>query len=342
MNNFAIFVTIIAAALFGISTPVSKIFLQKFNPFQLAGLLYLGAGFILFPFAVFSRKKYIIPKLNRTNISRIILMIIFGGILGPVFLLSGLKLASASSVSLWLNLELFATAVLGYLFFKDHIGKYEWIGIACGIFAGFLLVINEKVSGISAGLLITIACFCWGLDNHFTALIDGITPVQSTVLKGIFAGLVNFIIGYFLTGEIPSIQLVIMAVILGAVSYGISIVLYITAAQNIGAVRSQIIFSSAPFFGLIFSAVLLYETISGIQLAAAFLLIISIIFMFIEKHVHSHAHERLVHIHLHGHDDMHHAHEHDPGSSKHVHPHEHEEISHSHTHLPDLHHRHDH
>ena len=35
---------LVAAALFGASTPASKLLLRHFGPFQLAGLLYLGAA----------------------------------------------------------------------------------------------------------------------------------------------------------------------------------------------------------------------------------------------------------------------------------------------------------
>lgn len=344
MKIYPIIIAFISACLFGIATPVSKALLNSLNPFQLAGLLYLGAGIGLIPYQYnyFKGKQYV--GINKENIKKIIGAIICGGILGPVFLLFGLSHASSSSVSIWLNLELFATAVLGHFFFHDYLGKNGWFGVVLGFLAGVFLSFNDNASGFLAGSLITAACLCWGMDNHFTAMIDGISPAQSTMIKGIVAGFVNCIIGYIVGGCFPPLQAIIIALVVGVFSYGVSIVLYITSAQNIGAVRSQIIFSSAPFWGLIFSIILLHDSISIIQIAAIMLLIISIFLVMSESHNHPHEHSSCNHIHLHRHDDEHHMHTHSGQKQPlmHIHFHNHTPISHVHKHLPDIHHRHDH
>ena len=119
---------VLSAALFGMAAPLSKLLLANLNYFLLAGLLYLGAAAGLLPFAL-SRIRTKIDRIDQNNILRISGSILFGGILGPVFLLLGLKIANAASVSLWLNLELVATAILGWLFFKDHLDFRGWIGV---------------------------------------------------------------------------------------------------------------------------------------------------------------------------------------------------------------------
>ena len=98
-----------------------------------------------------------------------------------------------------------------------------------------------------AALFVLLACVCWGLDNHYTALIDAITPTQMTFLKGLVAGAINGAIGIFLAPSLPEFRILAGALIVGVFSYGLSIVLYITAAHCLGATRSQILFSSAPF-----------------------------------------------------------------------------------------------
>lgn len=190
--------------------------------------------------------------------------VLFGGMLAPLLLLMGLKLASAAAVSLWLPLELVATAVLGRMIFRDHLGLFGWMGIAGILAASILLGFGEGISGIPAGLLIMLACLCWGFDNNFTSLIDGITPAQITFWKGLIAGLINLsiglltqdihITGYSLTGALG----------VGALSYGTSIVLYITATQNIGAARGQMFFASSPFFGVVLSYLFLGEPVTSI------------------------------------------------------------------------------
>ncbi|ACF13458.1 protein of unknown function DUF6 transmembrane [Chloroherpeton thalassium ATCC 35110] len=286
----------------------------------------------MFPFALREKKIGEIHRIGKKNLLRLIGAIGFGGIAGPVLLLLGLQKASASSVSLWLNLELVATALLGVLFFKDHLGRYGWIGVIGTVAASLILTWHEGNIGLLALVLIGAACIAWGLDNHLTALIDGITPTQSTFWKGLVGRTTNFAFG--LLFEPNSIQgnSLFLALVVGVFAYGISITLYITAAQNIGATRSQMIFGSAPFWGVILSFVFLGEQISHFQIVAIVLLIASLITLFLEQHSHPHTHEAITHKHLHHHDEHHnHPHVENP-SSYHSHWHTHEKITHSHPH----------
>jgi drug/metabolite transporter (DMT)-like permease len=270
--------------------------------------------------------------------------ILFGGVLGPVLLLAGLRIAAAASVSLWLNLEMAATVIIGVLFFKDHLSGRGWLAALGVLAAAVFIAWGGGVAGLKAGGLVALACLCWGMDNHLTALIDGITPAQSTFWKGIVAGSVNLGLGLSLAPmAVPPLALA-AALGLGAVSYGLSILLYITAAQNLGAIRSQLIFSGAPFFGLLFS-ILMGDRLTWPQWLAMALFVVSIYLLFRETHSHTHHHDPLTHVHSHFHPDQHHDHTHPEGKAvagRHSHRHTYAEIEHSHPHWPDLHHRHEH
>ncbi len=344
MKMYAILLAFLAATLFGASTPASKVLLNTFPPFQLAGLLYLGAALGVTPIILRDSGLKVPWQLEPKNRYRLLGAIAWGGILAPVFLLLGLKLASAASVSLWLNLELVATALLGYWFFHDHLGRWGWFGVLGTIFAAALLSFGEGIAGIEAGLLVALACLCWGLDNHLTALIDGISPTQSTFWKGLIAGTVNLSIGLLIQPIATSPKAILGGLAIGALSYGASMVLYITSSQSLGATRSQMIFSCAPFFGVVFSAFALGETISLIQKIALLLKVGSLFALFQDQHGHKHKHTLIFHEHFHSHDDGHHTHYHGEKSVslRHSHGHEHEAILHTHPHFPDLHHRHKH
>lgn len=343
-QSYSVVLALLAAALFGAATPASKALLKSLSVLQLAGLLYLGAV-VAVSIESMRQQSWRSPlKMSPVNRWRLIGAVVLGGIMGPVLLLLGLQVASAGSVSLWLNLELVATAVLGRLLFHDHLGRFGWLGVAGVVFAGLLLGYHEGTAGIWAGLLVAGACVCWGFDNHFTALIDGITPTQSTFWKGLVAGTTNLAIGIMLEPLSAPTGDIIWALAIGALSYGASIALYITAAQGLGATRAQLFFASAPFFGLVLSAIFLNESISFLQGTAALVLAGSLAVLFRDQHDHYHHHHRIAHEHSHRHDDAHHTHVHegmDP-STRHTHWHEHELIEHKHPHWPDLHHRHDH
>lgn len=343
-NKFGIFAALAAAFLFGAAAPLGKPLLAFLTDFQLAGLLYLGAA--LGVLLILLRERPLTPpwRMPKRDALRLAGAILFGGVLGPVLLLAGLRIAAAASVSLWLNMEMTATVVIGVLFFKDHLSGRGWLAAIGVLAAAVLMAWTGGMAGFQAGGLVALACICWGVDNHLTALIDGITPAQSTFWKGIAAGGVNLALGLAAAPLIAQPLSLAAALGLGAVAYGLSILLYITAAQNLGAIRSQLIFSGAPFFGLLFS-ILLGDSLSWMQWLAMTLFAGSIYLLFRETHSHLHHHDPMTHVHTHFHPDQHHSHSHDKGekvTGRHAHEHTHAEMQHSHPHWPDLHHRHEH
>lgn len=340
----AIGIAILAAALFGAATPASKLLLDDFTPFQLAGLLYLGAAIGVAPTAWKGGRLRLPARADKANRHRLFGAVLSGGVAGPVFLLLGLRSAEAASVSLWLNFELAATALLGVLFFREYIGPLGWCGVVAAFSGAGILAFGGGVAGAVAACFVLAACLCWGLDNHLTALIDGITPSQSTFWKGLVAGVTNLSIGFALAPLPPTGLPIVVALSVGVFAYGASIVLYISAAQRLGATRAQIAFASAPFFGVLLSVVLLAEPITIAHVIAGALFITAIVLFMLEQHSHVHSHAAIEHEHAHRHDDGHHDHAH-PGlaaATRHSHRHRHEPLEHAHPHWPDLHHRHSH
>lgn len=330
-----------AAALFGSSPPVAKVLLRDVGPLTLAGLLYLGAALGVLPFSLRggSRER----RRNRTHLRHLLTAIFFGGVAGPVLLLLGLARAPAASVSLWLNLETVATAVLAWLFFREHLGLRTGLAAACVVAAGVMLALPFDAGTATGAALVAAACVCWGLDNNATALIDGYTPAQSTAIKGLAAGTFNLALGIALEGAPPASAL-LPALALGAFAYGVSIMLYIGGAHQLGATRSQMIFATAPFWGTAVAWAGFGEATTTAQLIAIAPMAAGVALLLTGEHSHQHEHEELVHTHSHRHDDDHHDHVHPglPAWVRHTHEHRHEPVRHAHPHHPDLHHRHEH
>lgn len=332
-----------SACLFGAATPACKVLLSDTPPQVLAGLLYLGAALGVLP-AVVRTKTFWPPRhAGRRTLFLLTGTTIFGGILGPILLLFGLRSASSGSVSLWLNLEFVATVILGYFVFREHLTVRGWTAAGGTLFAAALLAGGEGTAGLPSIFFVGSACLCWGFDNHFTALIDGITPAQTTLWKGIVAGTFNLIFGWTVTGDVGGVHTILVALLIGSLAYGVSVTLYIITAQGFGASRSQMVFSTAPFFGVVFSVTILGETFTEIQALATGIIATSLVLLFTEKHAHIHRHDSTSHQHGHRHTDAHHDHDHDePIEANHMHWHEHDPVEHDHKHWPDLHHRHDH
>jgi drug/metabolite transporter (DMT)-like permease len=193
---------------------------------------------------------------------------------------------------------------------------------------------------------VAAACLCWALDNHWTARLDALPPSATTFWKGIVAGTTNLTLGFALAPFEARGAAIGLALGTGALSYGVSITLYVIAAQAIGATRAQVLFASAPLFGVGLAALWLGEPVTMLQALAAAVLALSVALVMRDRHAHTHAHEALAHVHWHRHDDGHHRHAHDSGAGRsagaHSHWHVHETLRHAHPHWPDLHHRHGH
>jgi drug/metabolite transporter (DMT)-like permease len=349
---------LLAAVLFGASTPASKALLDEVGPLTLAGLLYLGGALGVLPWA----RRGGSAALRRDRRERLLLAgaVVFGGGLGPVLMLLGLEAAPSSSVSLWLNLETVATTLLAWAVFREHLDRRAWLAAALALVGGVALAAPGGFANGRAALLVAAACVCWGLDNNLTALIGGFTPAQTTLVKGLAAGAANLVLGLVFEGAprfaglpiseglSPRFDLLALALVVGALSYGASITLYISGAQLLGASRSQLIFGTAPFLGTALSWIFLGEPVEPAQLLAAALMGAALVLLAGERHSHEHTHERFVHTHSHRHDDGHHDHVHpgpSPGISpgtRHTHEHTHEPTTHEHAHAPDQHHRHEH
>lgn len=341
---YAFSLALLSAILFGASTPASKALLGSLEPFQLAGLLYVGAAIGMAPVVALERRQAARLRLDRANALRLAGAVVFGGVLGPVLLLAALRLTLAGSVSLLLNLEGVATAILGVVLFREHLGRAGWIGVTGTLTASALVAGAGGWPGFAGALLTAGACLCWALDNHLTALIDGITPARSTIAKGTVAGFTNLAIGVVAADFVATPAVIAAALAVGVLSYGVSIALYIRSAHELGATRAQAVFASAPFVGAALAFAFLGEPVGVVHVAAALLLIPSLVSLFLSQHAHAHVHEAVDHTHSHRHDDRHHLHVHadlEP-HVRHSHVHHHDPLAHAHPHWPDVHHRHRH
>jgi drug/metabolite transporter (DMT)-like permease len=341
---YALLLALLSAVLFGASTPASKLLLRDLAPLQLTGLLYLGAAAGVAPIVWLERRRGVRATGGRANAARLAGAVLLGGLLGPVLMLFGLRQSQAGSVSLLLNLEIVATALLGVAFFREPLGRLGWAGVAGVVAAGAILAGSSGWPGLVSALLVAAACVCWGLDNHWTALIDGITPAASTLAKGIGAGVAALALGITAAPFAAPPAVSAAAHATGALCYGASIALYIAAAHELGATRAQSVFASAPFVGAGLSFALLGEPFGWEHAAATPLFAVSLAALLRSQHAHAHVHEALEHVHSHSHDDGHHLHAHPglPRTARHTHAHRHERLEHMHPHWPDVHHRHGH
>jgi len=340
---------LMAALLFGASTPFAKLLLGKLEPVLLAGLLYLGSGLGLSLWSLLRRgaKREGADEagLNRADLPWLGGAILFGGVIGPVLLMIGLRITPASSVSLLLNLEAVFTALLAWFVFKENFDRRIALGMLAIVFGGIVLSWSGPAEARLpwGAILIAAACMAWAIDNNLTRNVSAADPLHIAAAKGLVAGTVNLIIAFALGASLPQLRAVGGAALVGFLGYGVSLVLFVLALRHIGTARTGAYFSVAPFAGAALSILLLRDSITAQFLIAAVLMSIGVWLHLTEKHQHEHFHEAMEHEHRHSHDE-HHQHHDDPEllAQTHSHPHRHEPLRHAHPHYPDIHHRHAH
>jgi drug/metabolite transporter (DMT)-like permease len=334
-----------AAVLFGASPPFAKLLLPNGGPLVVAALLYVGAGIALSAAELAPRRTTEAP-LRVADLSLLGPIVILGGIVGPLLMLWGLARVPAVFASLLLNLEAPLTVVAGVLFFGDHAGGRSWV--ATLLVVGGAMLLSGAPSSLAAspvgGLAIAGACASWALDNNLTQRLSLRDPIAVARAKALAAGGSLLVIVVLLRDPLPPIVSLFEVLLLGFVSYGVSLVLTVRAMRVLGAARQAAYFASAPFVGAVLAVPLLGERPDAAVAVAGMLIAGGIFLLVRERHAHWHTHETIEHDHSHVHDD-HHRHAHEPDTSAvepHSHPHRHAPFAHEHPHVPDLHHRHRH
>jgi len=337
----------LSALLFGASTPVAKLLLGSVDPWMTAALLYLGAGGGLAALHLSRaalRRPAAEAPLRRADLPWLGLVILAGGVGGPLLLMSGLARTTAASASLMLNLEGLATMAIAWITFRENVDPRLLLG-AAAILAGAALLSWRGQASLDLGApLVAAACLCWGLDNNLTRRLSSADPVRIAMLKGLVAGAVNLALALAHGAAVPSALPALAAGVVGFLGYGLSLALFVLALRHLGAARTGAWFSLAPFVGAALAVPILGEPLPARLLAAGALMGAGLWLHLAERHEHEHTHETMEHEHRHRH-DAHHRHDHaadvDP-REPHAHRHRHARLTHRHPHYPDLHHRHGH
>jgi len=354
MNTLPLLFAILSAVLFGASTPLAKLLLGEIHPIALAGLLYTGVFLGLGAYTLVTRgltgARRAIPHskdaaLVKKDLPWLAGAILAGGISAPVCLMSGLSRISGFAASLLLNFEGIATALIAVWFFKENAGKRVWLALAFMTAAGVFLAWSPEQGrpDLTGPILVLLAMIGWGLDNNLTRQISDKDPFQIATIKGLVSGTVLLSIA-FLTGKGVGIGgAMVYGLVVGAVCYGLSLVLFIRALKGLGAFRTGAFFSLGPFVGSLASLVLLKDALRWPMVSAGLLMIVAVALILGEKHIHTHSHEQNVHSHSHSHGDPPHFHPHQGKVHEpHTHEHIHEATDHVHGHWPDTQHRHRH
>ena len=344
-RNFATAFAILAAALYAINIPVSKVLLNHVQPTMMAAFLYLGAGFGLFLYGLLSGEREKGEPLSKNELPYTIGMIVLD-IAATILLMLGLERTGSANASLLNNFEIVATSLIALFAFKEVLSRRLMTAIGLVTIASIILGFEGKGSFQfnTGSLLVLGAACCWGLENNCTRMLSSKSSVQITTIKGIFSGCGSLIVALIIGERFPQIARIPAVLLLGFVAYGLSINFYIKAQKELGAAKTSAYYSVAPFLGVVFGMLLLGERPAlqfylglGIMIIATVLMVrdtIGLQHTHEHTHVHCHEHRHGNIVHTHEHTHLHtHTHTHIHGEDESVHGHVHETIEgHNHVH----------
>ena len=347
-KKIATIYAVLAASLYAINVPLSKLLLQHAEPTMMAAFLYLGAGSGLFLYGLiekFTGKETKREPLTQKELPYTIAMVVLD-IAAPILLMLGINATTSANVSLLNNFEIVATSIIALVIFKEVISKKLWLAIALVTVASAILSFEGTGSFVfnSGSLFVLGACLCWGFENNCTKMISNKSSVEIVIIKGTFSGLGSLVVAFLLGEQIPDVKWILCILLLGFVAYGLSIHFYIMAQKDLGAAKTSAYYSIAPFLGVMFSMLLLREKPEIQFYIALVIMLVSTYFMVKDtielqhthehEHIHTHEHRHGDTVHTHSHSHIHaHLHVHDGDSENHKHKHTLNEHNHAHSNI---------
>lgn len=333
----------LAAALFGISTPLVQHFGVAVGPFATAALLYAGAAVAG---AMLRRPVEREARVTRSDMKRLAAVAFFGAVIGPVALAWGLQRTSGTSASLMLTLEALFTAVLARLLYREVMDRRVWTAMLLLVAGGAALVLDQGRTGgtqLVGMLAVLVATAAWGVDNTLSRALAERDPGQVVMFKAVLGATATAVLGIGFGEAQPTTSTILSLLAVGATGYGLSLRFYLLAQRAFGAARTGSVFAFAPFIGGVFAFALGERAGSWGMALGGSLMLAGVLLHLLERHSHTHNHLPLEHEHAHTHDDGHHDHVHaDLRAESHSHRHRHAPTTHAHPHVPDAHHTHSH
>lgn len=271
---------ILAAALYAVMTPVSKLLQVSVPPVMGAGLLYLGAGLGM---AVVIGAERVVgrtseqPPLDSSDLRFVCAMVALD-MVAPILLMLGIARTSPQTVSLLNNFEIVATTVIAATLFRERVSRRLAVAVCVITCACVLLSLDGADGlGISTGALLVLgACVCWGFENNCTASLSEKDARQVVLVKGLGSGAGSLAVSMLVGEGGASAQGCAAMMLLGFFSVGLSVYCYVRAQSCIGAARTSAFYATSPFIGALIGLALFHEAPGALFWAAFALMVVGV------------------------------------------------------------------
>lgn len=276
---------LLAAILFGLSTPMAKPLTAIVPPVWLATIFYGGSLFGILP-GMFTRMglrpdspgDFWIPgKLTSRETLALAASILFGGVLAPVALIVGLTGFPASRGSLLLNAESLFTVLIATVLFREKVTGWILSGVLLGSAGCVILSFQKTENSYHGAFFFFLAAFFWALDTNILRFLSNVNPLVITVWKGAGSTLLLLPMAWSTETFSGSPEIILESLLVGALGYGFSLVVFLLSLRSVGVVQTGAWFGFSPFIGAGLSIVVLKEPLTRSFLFSAIILFLAMI-----------------------------------------------------------------
>lgn len=252
------------------------------NPLMLVFVIYVVNSLLFSPFRKSQRKTLDVKSKKMT----MILLILLGAVeaSGTLSYTLGLQETSATNASILVNSETIFAILMGIMIFREKLTKQEMLPFFLIVTGSILIPVgtdmyrnNWELSDFMMGdLLVMISGFFYCLDTFIAKkLSDNIKTrhiVHIMSCTGAIMAL-SLMVFFEIPFDITLEQFSVMSVV-GFLGIGVTMMLFVMALRLIGAVRTVLIYSTTTVFSIVYSALILSETITLLNVSsAAFVLV---------------------------------------------------------------------
>lgn len=285
------------ALLFGVWFTLDKILLGNLHPFALATLTYLIASATLLAISFSPLHPKVLRILHgSTNVEKSItrkeyailfLTAIFGAVIAPGLSLYGLKQITAVNAALLSNTEMFFIIIIGIIFLKENVKRYDFLAFLFIILGTISLSTNNFQDlnlnpNLYGNLFVIGAAFFWSLDTSLSKFLSKkrdivfITGIKCAI-GGVILLLISLYLGLNFTLPLNQLPLLLM-VSIGCLS--LSLVLIYFAIREIGSTRTGSIYALSSLFGALIAFLILKESFSLYQIFFGILMLLGVFILY--------------------------------------------------------------
>ena len=270
-KNRAATYAIIAAALWGMSFPITKIGLQNVSPVLFAFLRYAIAS-LLFIFLLFFTKNF-----YSIDTKKFVFLGIVAVTLPTILQNVGLKYTTAYITGFLQSTGPIYTVILAYIFLSEKINIYKILGILLAFVGVYLMVRPEGGGNLFGNLLVLSSAISYSIGGIIAKdlLNNGYKPLQIIAFSSIFGTIFLIPMIFFekISFEYASIKYILFHAIFTTF---IAYLLWYSAMEKMEVSKLSFFTYLIPLFSLISSHFLLQEEIKIATILAGFIAVLGV------------------------------------------------------------------